>query len=540
MRAMGDFGAILLGLMVTVAALSTIATVLRIPYPIVLVLGGLALGAIPGLPDTTLDPDLVLVLFLPPLLYSSAFFVSLRDLKADLRVISMLAIGLVIATMAAVAVVAHELIDGMPWAAAFTLGAIVAPTDALAAGVIARRLGVPRRVMTIIEGESLINDGTALVAYRFAVAAAVSGSFSLAEAGPRFLLTVAGGIAIGLGVGCVIAEVRRRLDDPQVEITISLATGYAAYLPAEALHVSGVLAAVTSGIYVGWHAPSLGSPSQRLVGFAVWENLNFLLNAILFVLIGLQLSVVAEGLSGTPTATLLGYALAVSATVIVVRLIWQMTTAHLIRALDRRPSQRARRAGWRPRLIVGWAGMRGAVSLAAALALPTVTDAGDPFPQRDLIVFLTFAVILATLVLQGLTLPALIKALHVTSDGSEQREEVEARLAAVDAALARLDELALEDWTREDTIDRVRRAYQYRQRRFEARRAGDDSDGYEDRSLAYQRLLRELFDVQRAELATLRNRGVISNEVMHRIERELDLEDERLEFRPGERSPQAQ
>jgi monovalent cation/hydrogen antiporter len=527
---MGEFGVLLLGLMVAVAALSALATVLGVPYPIVLVVGGLALGTIPGLPDTTLDPDIVLVLFLPPLLYSSAFFVSLRDLKADLRAISMLAVGLVIATMGAVAYVAHALIDGMPWSAAFTLGAIVAPTDALAAGVIATRLGVPRRVMTILEGESLINDGTALVAYRVAVAAVVSGSFSLVEVGPRFVLSVAGGIVIGLVVGWLIAEVRRRLDDPPVEVTISLATGYAAYLPAEALGVSGVLAAVTAGTYVGWHAPSIASPTQRLGGYAVWENLTFLLNAILFVLVGLQLPVVLDGLSGIPTGTLLGYAAAVSATVIVVRLIWQSTTPYVIRALDRRPSQRARRAGWRPRLIVGWAGMRGAVSLAAALALPNVTDAGGAFPQRDLIVFLTFAVILATLVLQGLTLPALIKALHVHDDGSEQREEVHARLAAVDAALARLDELALEEWTREDTIDRVRRAYLYRQRRFTARRDGDDSDGYEERSIAYQRLMRELFDVQRAELASLRNRGVISNEVMHRIERELDLEDTRLEI----------
>ena len=266
------------------------------PYPIVLVLGGLALGGIPGLPDVALDPDLVLVLFLPPLLYSSAFFVSLRDLKADLRPISMLAIGLVIATMVAVAVVAHALIEGMPWAAAFALGAIVAPTDALAAGVIARRLSVPRRVMTVLEGESLINDGTALVAYRFAVAAVVSGSFSLAEVGPRFLLTVAGGIGVGLVVGWLVAALRYRLDDPQVEITISLATGYAAYLPAEALDVSGVLAAVTAGIYVGWQAPRIASPAQRMQGYAVWESLTFLLNAILFVLIGLPLQRVVEGL----------------------------------------------------------------------------------------------------------------------------------------------------------------------------------------------------------------------------------------------------
>jgi Na+/H+ antiporter len=527
---MGEFGEILLGLMVAVAALSALANLLSIPYPIVLVLGGLALGAIPGLPDTRLDPDLVLVLFLPPLLYVSAFYVSLRDVRANLRPISLLAVGLVITTTIAVAVVAHALIDGMPWAAAFALGAIVSPTDALAAGVIGRRLGVPRRIMTVLEGESLINDGTALVAYRFAVAAVVTGSFSLVEVGPKFLYTVLAGVAVGLVVGWLIAEARRRLDDPQVEVTISLATGYAAYLPAEAIEASGVLAAVTAGVYVGWQAPFIATTAMRVQGTAVWEMVGFLLNALLFVLIGLQLPVVLDGLSATATGTLLWYALAVSATVILVRVIWQQTIVFVIRALDRREVQRRRRSSWRERLIVGWAGMRGAVSLAAALALPTVTDAGDAFPQRDLIIFLTFAVILATLVVQGLTLPALIRAMQVEDDGLDEREEVQARLAAIGAALARLDELALEDWTREDSVQRTRALLEYRRRRFTARREGDDGDGLEDRSLAYQRMMRDLFDAQRAELAALRNRGAISNDVMHRLEREIDLDDSRLEI----------
>jgi CPA1 family monovalent cation:H+ antiporter len=283
-------------------------------------------------------------------------------------------------------------------------------------------------------------------------------------------------------------------------------------------------------VYIGWQAPRIASTAQRMQGTAVWEMLTFLLNALLFILIGLQLPVVLDGLSGIATGTLLWYAVAVSATVIVVRVIWQQTIVFVIRALDRREIQRRRRAGWRERLIVGWAGMRGAVSLAAALALPTVTDAGDPFPHRDLIIFLTFAVILATLVMQGLTLPALIRAVRVEDDGRDEREEVQARLAAIDAALARLDELALEDWTREESVERTRALLQFRQRRFTARRDGDDGAGIEDRSLAYQRMMRELFDAQRAELASLRNRGVISNEVMHRIERELDLEDTRLEI----------
>jgi len=528
---MNETGELILGLAVAIAALSTIARLINVPYPIVLVIGGLGIGLIPGLPDVTLDPDLVLVIFLPPLLYAAAFFASLRDLRRDLRAISLNAIGLVIATAVGVAVVAHAMIDGMTWGAAFALGAIVAPTDPIAAAAITRRLGAPRRITNIIEGESLINDGTALVIYRSAVAAVVGGSFSLVSGGVDFLVAAAGGIAMGLLVGGAIAEVRRRIEDTPVEITISLATGYAAYLPAEAIDVSGVLAAVTAGIYLGWKAPEIASVTQRLQGRPVWELLQFLLNAILFVLIGLQLPVVVGELDAIATTTLIGYAAAICAAVVGVRFIWLNTTPYVIRALDRRPEQRARRADWRMRQIGVWAGMRGAVSLAAALALPLQTDAGDPFPQRDLIIFLAFSVILFTLLVQGLTLPWLLRRLKVCDDGREEaEEEIQARLHTASMALDRLGELAEEDWTRDDTIDRVRRIYEYRQRRFGARRDGEDSDGIEDRSLAYQRLSRELFDAQRRALVNLRNRGEISNDVMMRIERELDLEDSRLEI----------
>src|SRR5918997_6241295 len=254
---------VLISLLVAVAALAAVARVAKVPYPIVLVVGGLVLGMLPGLPDIALEPDLVLVIFLPPLLYSAAFFANLHELKRDLRAISLLAVGLVLATMCAVAVVAHALVEDLPWAAAFGLGAIVAPTDPVAATTVARRLGVPRRVVSLIEGESLVNDGTALVAYRVAVAAAVGGSFSLLDAGLEFVLGAAGGIGIGLAVGWVISEIRRRLDDVPVEIVISLLSGYAAYRPAEAIHASGVLAAVTVGIVVGWKAPLISTASMR-------------------------------------------------------------------------------------------------------------------------------------------------------------------------------------------------------------------------------------------------------------------------------------
>jgi monovalent cation/hydrogen antiporter len=520
-----DVELVLISLLVAVAGLAAAARAVNIPYPIVLVVGGLALGFVPGLPEVALEPDLVLVIFLPPLLYSAAFFANLHDLRRDMRSISMLAIGLVLTTMCAVAVVAHALVDGLPWGAAFALGAIVAPTDPVAATTIARRLAVPRRIVSVIEGESLVNDGTALVAYRVAVAAAVGGGFSLLDAGVDFVLGATAGVLIGLAVGWVIAEIRRRLDDILVEITISLLSGYAGYLPAEALGASGVLAAVTVGIVLGWRAPQISTARMRLQGYAVWDTLVFLLNALLFVLIGLQLPLILDQLADEPAASLIGQAAAVSLAVILTRIVWMNTTPYVIRALDRRPQQRARRQGWRPRLIGAWSGMRGSVSLAAALALPA------DFPRRDLVQFLTFAVILSTLVLQGLTLPALIRKLRVHDDGQEEREDLAGRRAAVEAALATIDDLAGREWTRDDTADRMRRMYEYRRSRLAAR-AGEteDGDGYEHRSLKYQKMVREVIEAQRAELVRMRNAGAISNEIMHRLERELDLEDERLEI----------
>jgi CPA1 family monovalent cation:H+ antiporter len=520
-----DVELVLISLLVAVAGLAAAARAVDIPYPIVLVAGGLALGFVPGLPQVELDPELVLVIFLPPLLYSAAFFANLHDLKRDVRSISMLAIGLVLATMCTVALVAHALVEDLPWGAAFALGAIVAPTDPVAATTVARRLAVPRRIISVIEGESLVNDGVALVAYRVAVAAAVGGGFSLWEAGQKFVLGAIAGVAIGLVAGAVVSEIRRRLDDVPVEITISLLSGYAGYLPAEAVGASGVLAAVTVGIVLGWRAPGISTARMRIQGYAVWETLVFLLNALLFVLIGLQLPLILDELSGQSAWSLLGEAAAVSLAVILTRIAWVNTWPYVIRALDRRPQQRARRQGWRPRMIGAWSGMRGSVSLAAALALPA------DFPQRDVVLFLTFAVIFTTLVLQGLTLPALIRRLAVVDDGADEREELAGRRAAVDMALARLDELGAEEWTRDDTVERMRGLYEYRRRRLAAR-AGEteDGDGYEHRSRKYQKMVRDVLDAQRAELVRLRNAGAISNEIMHRLERELDLEDERLEI----------
>jgi Na+/H+ antiporter len=517
-------GVVALGLLTAVAALLALAPALRIPYPILLVLGGLGIGVVPGMPEVELKPELVFYGVLPPLLYGAAFFTSLRDLRANVRSIGLLAIGLVVVTTVGVAVVAHAFVDGLSWPAAFVLGAIVSPTDPIAATAIARRLGVPRKLVMIVEGESLVNDGTGLVLYRVAVAAVVAGSFSAMYTGGLFLFSALGGIAIGLSVGWIVRQVRLRLDNPPAEITISLLTGYFAFIPADLLGTSAVLAAVSAGIFLGWHTPELTTPQVRLQGLAVWEIVQYMLNALLFVLIGLQLPVVLDALGDIPGIRLLGYAVLVSLTVIVLRFAWVFAVLHAPKKIAGRMSN------WRGAVFLSWAGMRGALSLAAALALPLETDDGTPFPGRDLILFLTFAVILATLVGQGLTLPFVIRALGLEDDGIEGREDAKARVHAAEAALARLEELVGEDWVREDTAERVRGAYRFRTDRFRARLDDGDDGAIESRSQDFQRLRRELLAAERQALVELRRSGAISNDVWLRVGRDLDLEDQRLDI----------
>jgi monovalent cation/hydrogen antiporter len=518
----------LFGLLTAVGVLLFLTTRTRIPYPILLVLGGLALSLVPGLPEFELPPDLVLIGFLPPLLYGAAFFTSLRDLRANVVPIGLLSIGLVAVTTLVVGVVAHWAIEGIPWAAAFVLGAVVSPTDPIAATSVARRLGAPRRLVTIIEGESLVNDATALVLYRVAVAAVLTGSFSLWEAGGRMILNAVAGIAIGLGVGYVVRETRRRVDDAPSAIAISFLTGYLAYLPAEALGVSGVLAAVTVGIYMGWYTPELTNAETRVQGLAFWSILTFMLNAALFTLIGLQLPVVADGLDAWSTGELAADAIVVCAAVVVTRTLFVFPFLHLPKRLLRSMRERHPSVRWDYAAVLSWAGLRGSVSLAAALAIPLETDAGEPFPARHLIIFLAFCVILFTLVVQGLSLPYVIRALGIEEDDGDMREEVQARLRAAEAALARLEALTGEDWVREDTLERTRGLYRFRSDRFAQRLDGTEGD-VEERSQQYQRLRRELLDAEREAVLELRRSGVISDDVMNRVLRDIALEDVRLD-----------
>ena len=534
---------IILGLLVAVAALATLATRLKVPYPILLVLGGSVLGFVPKLPQVELDPELVFLLFLPPLLYVSALFTSWRDFRANVRPITLLAVGLVLLTTCVVAAVAHAAI-GLPWSAAFVLGAIISPTDAIAATAVAQRLGVPRRIITILEGESLVNDATGIVAYRIAVAAVVTGAFSIWEAGFQFVVGAAGGVAVGLAVGWFVIWARRHLsEDPSIQNTLSLLTPFVSYLLAEELpsylwhyfgfpgelHFSGVLAVVTTGLYWGRRGQTVISSGTRLQGYAVWELVTFLLNGLIFVLIGLQLRNVVEQLGEYSAGDLILYAVLVSLTVILVRMAWVFPATYVPRWVSRRLRERDPSPPWQAVMVIAWTGMRGVISLAAALALPLQTASGAEFVWRDLIIFLTFCVILATLVVQGLSLPVLIRALGLEDDNIGDKEETHGRIRVAEAALERLDELVDEDWVREDTAERIRGLYNYRRNRFATRFEGDP-DGVEERSSAYQQLMAELLGAQRQRLVRMRDEGKIGDEVMHRIERELDLEESRLEL----------
>lgn len=516
-------------LMACMAVLAVVARRVDIPYPIVLVLGGLGISLVPGLPPVELDPELVFFLFLPPILASAGYFTPLRDFRFNLRSILLLAIGLVLFTMTVVAVVARAVVPGMPWGAAFALGAIVAPPDAIAATSVAQRLRLPRRITTVLEGESLVNDASALIAYRTAVAATLTGAFSLMGALGDFVFAGLGGLALGALTGWVTARLLRLIDDTTLEILLTFLASFGAYLLAETLHVSGVLAAVAFGLVLGRMSAQVMTPASRVQGGAVWQVVVFLINGLVFVLLGLQLRGVLAGLTERSPWELAWYAVAVSLAVIVARIVWMPFGAYLPRYLSSRIRAADPYPPWQNVAVVSWAGMRGIVSLAAALSLP------EGFPERDLLIFLTFSVILATLVGQGLTLPALIRRLDVRDDGTGEREEAKALLVAARAGLARLDELAAEEWTHDEQIADMRSHYEARLSRFTARYHGEDGadgDGHEARGLAFERLEQELLAAELAALVELRDRGVINDETLRTVQRSLDLAQLRL---PGGR-----
>jgi monovalent cation/hydrogen antiporter len=515
-------------LLIAVAALAILAKKVGLPYPVLLVIGGLALGFVPGLPAVELEPEMVFLFFLPPLLYPAALFTSWRDFRANLRPILLLAIGLVLLTTAFVAFVAHSL-TGLPWAAAFVLGAIVSPSDAVAATAVTSRLRVPQRIVSVLDGESLVNDATALVAYRFAIAAMMGGRFSLSEAGVRFVLVALGGAGIGLAVGWLASRLQRRLDDPPVQITISLLTPFAAYIPAERLHVSGVLAVVACGLFLGWRAPQILTSRARLNAFVFWEIMVFMLNGLVFVLIGLQLPRILNELSGQSLKQFVLDGVLISGAAIVVRIAWVFASTSLLRLISAALRKKNPYPAWQNVAIIAWTGMRGVVSLAAALAIPLTLPNGTLFPGRDYILFITFCVILATLVLQGLSLPLLIRRLEVVDDGLANIEERTARLKANEAALAYLTEV--DSHFPQDIIARLRVEYEDRIRQLEvcASTEGDLPDGLT--APTYQRLQQDALDVERRTIIQLRDEYVINDEVLRRIQSDLDHAEARLHLR---------
>jgi len=522
---------LVLGLFVAVAALAYLASRLRLPYPIFLVIGGLTLGFIPNLPHVALDPGLVFLLFLPPILYHAALMTSWRDFKANIRPIGLLAFGLVLFTTALVGVAAHYW-AGMAWGPAFVLGAIVSPPDAVAATAIMSRMRMPKRIIVVLEGESLVNDATALVAYRLAVAGVIAGStFSAWQATWQFLYVAAGGIAVGLVVGVIVAWVRKRLDDDGIEGIVSLLTPYIAYLPAEHLGFSGVLSAVTVGIYMSRRLPTITASHTRLKLYAVWDTFIFLLNGLVFILIGLQLPVVLERIRDGSLRAAIGDALLISGIVIVLRILWVFPATYVPRRLFKSIAARDPAPPLGPVFVVAWTGLRGIVSLAAALALPVkLGDRFTPFPHRDQIIFITFVVILVTLVVQGLTLPAIIRWLKLGDDGVEEREETRARFEGVHAAMSRLDAMVLLGEAKPEAIEAVRSHLQ-QQARYLSSRLGDPG-GVEEVELVCETQMqaeREALTAQQQMILKLRDDGVIGDEVLRRIQAELDHEESRLE-----------
>jgi Na+/H+ antiporter len=520
---------VVFGFFVVLAAIATLARRIQVPYPILLVIGGLVIGVIPGLPRVEVDPELILLLFLPPLLYAAALALPPRELRENLQTISLLAFGLVLFTMTAVALVAHVSIPGLSWAAGFTLGAIVSPPDPVAAVAIAKRLGLPRRLVTILEGEGLFNDATALVAYRLAVGAVVTGTFSALQVGVKFLLAAVGAVAIGLAVGWAARLVLRSLADPPVENTVHLLVPFAAYVPAERLGASGILATLTTGLFMARYGRGVLTSAGRLQGQGLWDILVFILEGTSFILIGLELRVALDGLAGRSVSGLLGEAALICVVVIVVRIAWVFSASAIRHRFHLWRGSPDPTPGWRPNAVLAWAGMRGVVSMAAALALPFSTDAGDPFPQRDLLIFLSFSVIFVTLVAQGLTLPVLIRRLDVVEPADRAaREEADARVRLARVALERLDELERDLDLPKERLEQLRRRYEQQIEHYQELGGHEEGDGELEREIM-RKVRRELARAERSELLRIRNEQSLSPAVFRRISHDLDVEELRLD-----------
>jgi CPA1 family monovalent cation:H+ antiporter len=521
---------ILVFLLIVIAAIAVVAARLKIPPAILLVITGVVLALIPGLPTVELAPEFVLLLVLPPVIYSSAVAMSWREFRYNLRPISLLAVGCVVFTTIATAATTHWLL-GLSWPVGFVLGAIVSPPDAVAPLSIARRLHLPRRIVVILEGEGLANDATALILYRFAIVAVSMGSFSFGQAATTFAAIVAGELLWGIGVGWVVLRLRRWVRDPRVEITLSILTPFLAYWPPEQLGGSGVLATVATGLYISWNGLRLISAATRLQGIFFWDFFIYLIEGMVFLITGLQARGLIAEIRDYSIFDLAFSAAVVSVVVIVSRFVWMYPAIYLPRWLFPPIRRRDPSPPWQWPFMLAFAGVRGIVSLAAALAIPITTENGQPFPQRNLILFVTFSVILVTLVGQGLLLPSVVRWLGLARAGRRERdadraEEFKVRRQAIETAIERLDQLAAERDLPEDILRPLRARQHERLKHVGHRSDGDDG---------HKRLMQDgdeieylLIEAERDLINDLYRRGELKDETRRRIERELDLRDAHL------------
>ena len=520
---------ILLLLLIAVAAVGLLAKRTRIPPAILLVLTGLVLALVPGLPAVRLAPELVLLLVLPPLIYWSAVAMSWREFRFNLRPISLLAIGCVVFTTVTAAAATHWLL-GFSWPVGFVLGAIVSPPDAVAPLAIARRMQLPKRILVILEGEGLANDATALILYRFAIAAVSAGSFSLGTAAGGFAVVIAGELLWGIAVGWLMLRLRRWVADAQIEIVLSILTPFVAYWPPEHLGGSGVLATVVAGLYVSWNGAGMISAATRLQGIFFWDVLVYLIEGIVFLMTGLQARTLVGSLGASPLSALAVSAVVVSGVVILARFIWIFPATYLPRWLIPAIARTDPAPPWQWPFVLGFTGVRGIVSLAAALAIPFTLDSGQPFPDRDRILFLTFSVILVTLVGQGLMLPVVIRALGLANAGERElqaatAEELRARRQAIEAAIERLEQLSVERGMPHERVRPLRAAQRERLRHFER---APESPPRDQHAMAPDEIELLLIKAERDRINALYREGTLKDEARRRLERELDLREASL------------
>lgn len=521
-------------LLSVVTALAEITDKIRVPYPILLVVAGILIGLFPGLPKVTLDPDVVFLVFLPPILYAAAWTTSWPDFKSARKPIGLLAVGAVMFTTIAIAVVVYYFVPGFSWPEAFVLGAIISPPDAVAATSATKGLGVPKRVVTILEGESLVNDATGLIAYKYAVTAVLTGVFSLWEAGFQFILVAGGGIVTGLVIGWLFRWIHRITpDNPTTDTTLTFLTPFIAYLAADEMQVSGVLSVVAAGLFLSWNSSEIFSQQTRLQARGTWDTVIFIMNGLVFILIGLQLPFILDSIH-LPTFLIVKYGLVISLAVIVGRFLWVYPFSYTPRWLGKSIDAEERTANNKMVPVIAWAGMRGVVSLAAAMALPLTLQGDVPFPNRDLIIFLTFCVIFSTLVIQGLSLGPLIKMLGIRPDDRHHKDEMNARLKVASAIIEHIEEnysLALS----EAVLNQIKTKYEIRIQRI---RKDQMTQRLKDEEInEFHRIQRELLEKERSHIIQMRKEGSISDEALRMMEYELDLEETRLMLEQQSQQP---